>query len=49
MATAREMNLVNKDLLVEELGLKQFGNSNVFYNEDFFCPFSVCATLRKRL
>lgn len=36
MATAREMNLVNKDLLVEELGLKQFGNSNVFYNEEFF-------------
>lgn len=36
MATAREMSLVNKDFLVEELGLKQQGNSAVFTNEDTF-------------
>ncbi|TWT06808.1 hypothetical protein FQV26_03080 [Planococcus sp. CPCC 101016] len=36
MATAREMSLVNKDFLVEELGLKQQGNSTIFMNEDCF-------------
>ena len=36
MATAREMSLVNKDFLVEELGLKQHANSSIFTSEDFF-------------
>lgn len=36
MATAREMSLVNKDFLVEELGLKQHANSSIFTSEDCF-------------